>query len=109
VLVSLKPGRTHQMIRQRGWYGVSVLAGGQQHWSQHFSGRPQGDAAVAWQMKSRVPILLGALAWFECAVHEAVQVHDHTLFMGRVVDCGHANGDPLMFYASSYHRGAIAA
>ena len=109
VLVSLKPGRTNQMIRQRGWYGVSVLTGGQELWSQHFSGRPQGDAVAAWQMKSRVPVLLGALAWFECAVHEAVQVHDHTLFLGRVIDCGHASGDPLMFYASSYHSGAIAA
>lgn len=108
VLVSLKPGRTHQLIKRRGWYGVSVLEGGQQRWSQHFSGRPQDDSVAAWQMKSRVPILLGALAWFECAVDEAVQVHDHTLFMGRVVDCGHASGDPLMFYASSYHCGAIA-
>lgn len=40
VLVSLRPGRTHALIRRRGWYGVSVLGGEQERWSRHFSGRP---------------------------------------------------------------------
>ena len=104
VLVSLRPGRTHTLIRRRGWYGVSVLRGDQEHWSRHFSGQPQPDLQVPWDMKSRVPVLRGALAWFECGVDSLLQVHDHTLFVARVLDCDHASGTPLMFYESRYHR-----
>lgn len=104
VLVSLKPGRTHRLVRQRGCYGVSVLAGDQEHWSQHFSGRAQADPAVAWELRGGVPVLRGALAWFACEVDSVLQVHDHTLFVARVLDCGHVGGEPLMFFASRYHR-----
>jgi flavin reductase (DIM6/NTAB) family NADH-FMN oxidoreductase RutF len=104
VLVSLRPGRTHALIRRRGWYGVSVLGGDQERWSRHFSGRPQTDLDIAWTMKSQVPVLRDALAWFECEVDSVLQVHDHTLFVARVIDCDHASGSPLMFYASRYHR-----
>lgn len=109
VLVSLRPGRTHQLIRRRGWYGVSVLAGDQEVWSRHFSGRPQARVEAAWALKSHVPVLRDALAWFECEVDSVLQVHDHTLFVARVVDCSHISGDPLMFYASRYHRPDPAA
>lgn len=104
VLVSLRPGRTHALIRRHGWYGVSVLGAGHEPWSLHFSGRPQPGLAIAWERKSRVPVLREALAWFECEVDTVLQVHDHTLFVARVVDCGHAEGAPLMFYDSRYHR-----
>lgn len=108
VLVSLRPGRTHQLVRRRGWYGVSVLAGDQQCWSQHFGGKPQPGLVAAWDLKSHVPVLRDALAWFECEVDSVMQVHDHTLFVARVIDCAHSSGEPLMFYASRY-RGAAAA
>lgn len=104
VLVSLRPGRTHALIRRRGAYGVSVLSGEQERWSRHFAGRAQDDLDVEWDMKSRVPVLRGALAWFECVVENVLQVHDHTLFVARVHDCDHARGSPLMFYESRYHR-----
>jgi styrene monooxygenase reductase component len=104
VLVSLRPGRTHALLLRRGWYGVSVLGGQHEAWSRLFAGRPQPGPAPAWAMKSRVPVLQGALAWFECEVHSVLQVHDHTLFVARVTDCDHASGTPLLFFASAYHR-----
>lgn len=104
VLVSLRPGRTHALIRRRGCFGVSVLRGEQEPWSRHFSGQPQDGLALQWDLKSRVPVLRGALAWFECEVESLLQVHDHTLFVARVLDCDHASGAPLMFYESRYHR-----
>lgn len=104
VLISLKPGRTHRLVRRRGCYGVSVLAGDQEPCSQHFSGQPQPGLAVAWEARGSVPVLRRALAWFACEVDSVLQVHDHTLFVARVLDCGHAGGEPLMFFASRYHR-----
>ena len=106
VLVSLRPGRTHALIRRRGGYGVSVLGGDQERWSRHFSGKPQEDLDVRWETRSQVPVLRDALAWFACEVDSVLQVQDHTLFVARVLDCDHASGSPLMFYASRYHRPA---
>ena len=103
VLVSLKPGRTHRMVRRRGCYGVSVLGGDQEAWSRHFSGRSQPGLPVAWETRCQIPLLRGALAWFSCEVDTVLQVHDHTLFVARVLDCGHGIGGPLMFFASRYH------
>ena len=104
VLVSLKPGRTHRLVRRRGCYGVSVLAGDQEAWSRHFSGRPQPGVAPVWETRGPVPLLRGALAWFQCEVDGVLQVHDHTLFVARVLACGHVGGEPLMYFASQYHR-----
>ncbi len=104
VLVSLRPGRTHSLVRRGGWFGISVLSSDQEHWSHHFSGRPQHETDIAWTMKSIVPVLRDALAWFECQVDSILQVHDHTLFVAHVVNCDYASGSPLMFYASRYHR-----
>jgi styrene monooxygenase reductase component len=108
VLVSLRPGRAHTLLRRRGVYGVSVLADGHEAWSHHFGGRPQAELAAQqpspWELRGGVPVLRGALAWFSCEVASVVQIHDHTLFVARVADCDHGDGRPLMFYASRYHR-----
>lgn len=104
VLVSLRPGRTHALIRQQGRYGVSILGAEHESWSRHFSGHPQTGVAPVWATAAHVPVLRDALAWFECQVDELLQVHDHTLLVARVTGCGHASGAPLMFFASSYHR-----
>lgn len=109
VLVSLRPGRTHRLIRSRGCFGVSVLSGEQEPWSRHFSGGEQQGLEVDWVGMSRAPVLRNALAWFECEVDSALQVHDHTLFVARVLDCNHASGRPLMYYASRYHCPESAA
>lgn len=108
VLVSLKPGRTHRLVRRRGCYGVSVLAGDQQPWSQHFSGQPQPGLHPGWEHHAGMPVLRGALAWFACELDQVLPVHDHALFVGRVLDCGHAVGEPLMFFASRYRRASAA-
>lgn len=104
VLVSLRPGRTHASIRHRGCYGVSVLAGEQEDWSRHFGGRPLDAPELHWEMKGSVPVLRDALAWFECEVDHMMQVHDHTLFVARVLDCDHRRGAPLMFFESRFHQ-----
>jgi styrene monooxygenase reductase component len=106
VLVSLKPGRTHRAISRRGAYGVSILHHEQQSFSAHFSGKPQLPAPE-FVVRNRVPTLKDSLAWFECEVESCVQIHDHTLFVARVVACDAVNGSPLMFFASKHHRNPL--
>jgi len=108
VLISLKPGKAHRLITRAGRFGASILNDGQQHYSSHFSGKPQ-DLAPDFVVRHRVPTLRQCLAWFECEISEKVQVHDHTLFLARVVQCDGIDGSPLMFFGSRYHRPVLAA
>jgi styrene monooxygenase reductase component len=109
VLISVKPGKTHRLMSRGGRYGASILDQTQQDYSAHFSGRPQDSFKPDFVVRDRVPTLSQCLAWFECDVTERIQVNDHTLFIGRVTACGGVAGAPLMFFASKYHRPAVAA
>lgn len=104
ILVSLKPGKTHEAISSKGRFGVSVLRDEHQNYSSYFSGPPKPDAPPEFVVRDKAPTLADCLAWFECEVVEKVEVHDHTLFVAQVTQCGAIEGSPLMFYASQYHR-----
>lgn len=108
VLVSIKPGKTHRLISRRGWYGVSILNQEQEGFSAHFAGRPHPTLVPAFIDRGWVPTLRDSLAWFECEVTNRIQVHDHTLFVARVIACDSIEGTPLMFYASRHHRPGLA-
>lgn len=107
VLVSLKPGRAHRLISLSGRYGACILDESQQAFSTHFSGRPEAALVPDFITRDRLPTLRNCLAWFECAVIERIQVHDHTLFIAEVTACGNEDGQPLMFYDSRYHRPSL--
>lgn len=103
VLVSLRPGgRTHDAIKATGRYAASVLRRHQQEHSAHFAGNRGGTERPPLLMRASMLTLEDCLAWFECEVSDEVVLHDHVLFVGRVTACGMQEGDPLIFYASSY-------
>lgn len=104
VLVSLKPGKAHRLISRSGRYGACILSEAQQNFSAHFAGKPQEELRPDFITRDRIPTLRNCLAWFECAVIERIQVHDHTLFVAEVTVCGNEDGTPLMFFGSRYHR-----
>lgn len=103
VMVSLRPGRAHEIVRTTGRYGASILLEDQHAASNHFARARDGAVAPEFLKRSTVPTLKDCLAWFECEVFEEVPVHDHTLFLARVTACGSGDGAPLLFYASQYH------
>jgi len=109
VLISLKPGKAHRLITRSGRFGASLLNDAQQSHSAHFSGKPQESFVPDFIVRHRVPTLRQCLAWFECEIVERVQIHDHTLFLARVMQCDSLEGSPLMFYASRYHRQVSSA
>jgi len=104
VMISLKPGRTHSLISEHGRYGVSILHDEQETYSAQFSGRPSPELAPEFEVHAQVPVLRSSLAWFDCEVIERVEVHDHTLFIAKVVACDATDGSPLVFFASRYHK-----
>lgn len=109
VLVSLKPGKANRFISRSGRYGACVLNEEQQDFSSHFAGKPQETLKPDFLVRDRIPTLRHCLAWFECAVIQKVQVHDHTLFVAEVTACGNEDGSPLMFFGSRYHRPVVKA
>jgi 3-hydroxy-9,10-secoandrosta-1,3,5(10)-triene-9,17-dione monooxygenase reductase component len=50
------------------------------------------------------PVLVGALAVFECRRRSAERHGDHVLFVGEVVHHSAHSGPPLLFHASRYRR-----
>lgn len=102
VMVSLMAGRAHDFITGNGYFGASVLTAKQRHCSDHFAGK-RGPHAPEFTVRDRVPTLVDCLAWFECEVTRRLEIHDHTVFVARVLSCGGDGGSPLLFYGSAYH------
>jgi flavin reductase (DIM6/NTAB) family NADH-FMN oxidoreductase RutF len=107
VLVSLNLGASSRRVARAGRYGISILDDSQQSLSAHFSGKPGAGPPPEFLSRGGVPTLRDSLAWFECEVTEQVAVHDHILFIARVVGCGDRAGEPLMYFRSTYHRAQI--
>lgn len=111
VMVSLKAGRMHELLTQGRRFGVSLLGEEQKVLSAFFSKRQLDDSpAPAFIVQEGLPTLQDAIAWFECEVDSTVQVHDHTLFIARVLACGQPRNttpQPLLFFASRYHGNTL--
>ena len=77
----------HELLREAGGFGISLLAAGQEALAQHFA---RGVPPIAlWQGVvvrggTRAPLLEGAVGWLECAVAAEHETGDHTFFVGAV-------------------------
>jgi flavin reductase (DIM6/NTAB) family NADH-FMN oxidoreductase RutF len=97
----------HELLREAGVFGISILAAGQEALAQHFA---RGVPPIAlWTGIERrpgtlgVPLLEGALGWLECRVTAEHEAGDHTLFVGEVaaVEPGRG-GRPLVHVGQDY-------
>jgi flavin reductase (DIM6/NTAB) family NADH-FMN oxidoreductase RutF len=96
----------HRLLSTTGYFGVSVLAVGQQAAARHFADRSRalGAAefdAVDWLpgRVTEVPLIKGAVACFECEVWRGYEGGDHTIFLGRLLSVDRpADDDPLLFH-----------
>lgn len=83
-------------------FAVNVLSSGQRGLAERFAKRGAEDRfeqVALVNTDSPLPLLVGALAWFECRTLATHAYGDHVLFVGAVVsyhDTGHAQ-DPLLF------------
>ncbi len=97
VLVSLRSSTASTgAIKASRRFGVSILADDQEAVARHGStpGAPKfvDDLAVP-----------GALAHLDCELHEAIDVADHTLLLGRVVSTRVTDeGAPLVYHRRAY-------
>ncbi|MFV3126782.1 flavin reductase family protein [Niveispirillum sp. KHB5.9] len=99
-----RQARLHEKMLAHPRFGISVLADDQGDLSRHFAGQPVPGLIPRFTEQAGVPVLAGALAWMACARHDEWGTDTHTLFMGRLLDGGHAGeGRPLLFFGGGYH------
>jgi len=105
VLVCIVKGsRTGVAIRERGRFAINVLSCEQEEVSRRFVSKElhrfkRPDASDnQWQ----VPLMEKAHAHVVCDVHFVQEVGDHDVIYGRVLQCGAADGKPLLFWRGKY-------
>ncbi|MGF6292132.1 flavin reductase family protein [Paraburkholderia youngii] len=95
---------SYELLRSGAVFAISVLRADQQKLAEHFgtqSGRAVDKLATTrWRTGvTGAPLLVDALAHFECRVVDDIAAGDHRVVIGRVVDgaLAGAGGKPLIY------------
>ena len=90
-----KPALTHELIGEGRVFSVNVLDREDRAIVRKFTKPVEVDTAARTlngfpfhDGTTGAPILDQAVAYLECTVSQAVDVGDHTLFLGRITDAG---------------------
>jgi flavin reductase (DIM6/NTAB) family NADH-FMN oxidoreductase RutF len=94
----------HELLRDAGAWGVSILSGEQKHLAQHFA-RSVPPIAL-WngiEVREDDPrLLVGAAGWLTARTVEMLTTGDHTFFVGRVETIEEGTAATTLTYI---HRG----
>jgi flavin reductase (DIM6/NTAB) family NADH-FMN oxidoreductase RutF len=88
-------------------YVLNFLSEEQQDLSNRFAVLPEGRfQGVAWEPGSATgaPCLDGTIGFMECTVREQIDAGDHIIFLAEVEHGSCSDGNPLLYFASSYRR-----
>jgi flavin reductase len=104
--------RMHHSLTTADSFGVSVLAAHQELVGKHFASRKRGHGVTEFDPAgwtpgrlTGVPLLVGALATFECRVWGIFDGGDHTIFTGRLMSMNRQPaGDALLFYDGRFRQ-----
>ncbi len=96
----------HELLREAGTFGISLLAAGQEHVAQHFA---RGVPPIAlWEgIELRdgdgPPLLAGAVGWFVGEVANELRTGEDTFFVGKVASVEEGPGTrPLVYVDQAY-------
>ena len=95
-----------EAFRAAKHFGINILGEDQRALSERFArkGHDRFDG-VAWHAgETGVPLLPGALAAIECAVHRIVPMGDHDIVVGEMVHAQVQEGEPLLHYWGGYRK-----
>lgn len=94
VAVGVKGGtETYDLVKQTGKFAVSVLESGQVDLAFAFFKHVEPEdgklAGHAFETQTTgAPVIVDAPAWFECEVRQVLDVGDHSIVVGEVVEAG---------------------
>ncbi len=103
-LVSVaRKSRMHELLSAGGGFGISILKNNQIDISTHFAGGEQTKTKPEFNHHQGVPVLTNALAWMVCRQDQRFDIDDHTLFVGRLMDCQYDDAEkPLLYFGGKY-------
>jgi flavin reductase (DIM6/NTAB) family NADH-FMN oxidoreductase RutF len=110
VLLALdRAGQLIGLVRSSGHVGLSVLSEEQESVGRRASTRGRRlqvpvDEAPTTTAVTGAPLMVGALAWFDCDVESISEHGDHAIIVGRVLAAGSNEGKPLIYFRRNYHR-----
>jgi flavin reductase (DIM6/NTAB) family NADH-FMN oxidoreductase RutF len=79
-------------------FAIHVLADDQADLIARFARNGAGFDGLAHDRSPQgVPLIAGALARFDCALHQVFDGGDHSIILGRVLLASQASGAPLVF------------
>jgi flavin reductase (DIM6/NTAB) family NADH-FMN oxidoreductase RutF len=93
-------------FRASSYYGLNFLSADQQALSVRFSQR-EADRfdGVPWRTgETGVPLIDGCIGQLQCSVAQTVEAGDHAILIAEVVSATSSQGDPLIYYGSSYRH-----
>jgi 3-hydroxy-9,10-secoandrosta-1,3,5(10)-triene-9,17-dione monooxygenase reductase component len=99
--------RTLPIVREAGRFALNLLSAGQEQVAGVFASKlPESEKllGVNHRVEHGMPIIDDTLAWAVCDVQELIAGGDHTICIGRVVGMGLGDGEPLLWYAGTYHQ-----
>lgn len=113
LFIPAKTSRAWPLIQRSGKFCVNLLGADQAALSNTMASRGADKfAEVAWTPSERTgsPLLEGALAHIDCAIHAVHEAGDHYVVIGRVLDLitddgvegADADLEPLLFYRGQY-------
>ena len=97
--------RTLSVVRDRGRFGVNVLAAGQEELARLFASKLPEDekfAGVPHSVHDGIPVIDGTLAWVGCRLERLVDGGDHTIGIGAVESAEAGEGGPLLWFRGAY-------
>ncbi|MCL6577443.1 flavin reductase family protein [Kyrpidia sp.] len=96
--------KCRNLIQKAGLFGVNILKENQMEISRLFARQPiEKDVEVTFRRAAKgAAVLDGALAHLICETIEEVEVGDHTVFFGKVIETSAGEGRPLGFFRGRY-------
>lgn len=111
VLVAISHNtRTHPLIVNSGFFGVTLLSAEQQELSDRFAGRIAEEAdrfegLTTFNLVSGVPLLSNGLAHVDCRVVHSLDSGGHTIFVGEVLAAQSSSVEnPLVYFNRQYRK-----
>lgn len=107
VLVCIEASvKTHDAIIGAKSFGVNILGQGQEEISKRFASRTEDRFAGLDLRRGELgtPLLTKSLAAIECRLHAQLPGGDHSIFVGEVIDAVVTEGEPLIYFRSSYRE-----
>lgn len=105
-----REARSYLYISTSKVFCVNVLAAGQRELAERFSGKireRQFDDIAFERAVTGAPVIAGAIGYFDCEVLDEHHAGSHSIFIGRVVGCEAAAGDPLGYFNGGFHAFGI--